>query len=248
MQKNRTFVLSIAGFDPCGGAGILADIKTFEQIGVQGLGIITANTLQVENKVFSVDWLALETIIEQIEILLDFYNVAVIKIGIIPNVEYLNGMVSTIKIIRPEVKIVWDTVLKSSSGTTFFDEKEVPILRKTLENINLITPNFIEYEQLKKYHLFEPIPPCAILLKGGHRANCIGTDTLYTSTETIDIKGKTKVVYPKHGSGCVLSSAIAGHWALGNDLKTACVNAKKYVENYLASAEGLLGRHKGLNK
>ena len=83
MPKVRPYCLTIAGFDPSGGAGILADCKTFEQNKTQGLAVITANTLQTEDSFKRVDWMTDEIILEQLNLLLDRYKIRFIKIGLI---------------------------------------------------------------------------------------------------------------------------------------------------------------------
>ncbi|SKC03806.1 hydroxymethylpyrimidine/phosphomethylpyrimidine kinase [Soonwooa buanensis] len=245
MYSERPFVLSIAGFDPCGGAGTLADIKTFEQHQVQGLAVMTANTLQTENHVFSVDWIAIEDVLKSIKTLLDFYPIKAVKIGIVPNSEYLKSIVEVLKMSNSKPIIVWDTVLKSSSGKTFFNENDIQNVKEILPHLDLITPNFLEFEYLKSMNILNENKKmlCNVLLKGGHRKNEEGLDTLFTENEIFDIKPKAEKVFQKHGSGCVLSSAIVANLALGKTMKQACTEAKNYMENYLNSSPNLLGHH-----
>ena len=80
MQQLKPFVLTVAGFDPCSGAGLSADLKTFEQIGVYGLAVCTGLTLQTESKFYSVEWRKLEDVSHEIMILFDNYNVKSVKI------------------------------------------------------------------------------------------------------------------------------------------------------------------------
>ncbi len=243
MQTERPFVMTIAGFDSCGGAGVLADIKTFECLNVQGLAVITANTTQTENSDFSVDWISLSQVVFQLEKMLQTYDVEVVKIGIVPNVEYLEKIVETIKFYRPEAKIVWDTVLRSSSGTVFFKEEDFATLHKILLNIDLITPNALEYQVFEDNNIL-PRDKTAILLKGGHRKDAVGEDLLYAKQGTYAFQKSDRKVYDKHGSGCVLSSAIVAYWAKEKDLVKACEKAKVFIEQYLASSKGLLGKFK----
>ncbi|WP_313214966.1 hydroxymethylpyrimidine/phosphomethylpyrimidine kinase [Soonwooa sp.] len=245
MYSERPFVLSVAGFDPCGGAGILADVKTFEQHQVQGLAVMTANTLQTENHVFSVDWIGIEDVLKSIKTLLDFYPIKAVKIGIVPNSQYLKRIVDVLKMSNSKPIIVWDTVLKSSSGKTFFNEDDIQNVMEILPLLDLITPNFLEFEYLKSMKILNENQkmPCNVLLKGGHRKDAEGLDILFTENEIFDIKPKTEKVFQKHGSGCVLSSAIVANLALGNTIKQACIEAKNYMENYLNSSPNLLGHH-----
>lgn len=246
MQTGRPFVMSIAGFDPSGGAGLLADIKTFEQLKVQGLAVCTAMTLQTESEFFGIQWQPLEDILNSIHVLMKNYDVKAVKIGVVKDADFLNETIKTIKLINPEAKIVWDPVLKSTSEFSFFDLNTISQLGNVLHQLDLITPNYNEYKVLKENGFFEnPRNSCAILMKGGHREDNVGTDILLENGEEISIEPHDRncVYYPKHGSGCVLSSAITAHLALGENLEQACRIGKLYIEKFLASTSALLGFH-----
>ncbi len=245
MYSERPFVLSVAGFDPCGGAGILADVKTFEQHQVQGLAVMTSNTLQTENQVFSVRWIAIEDVLKSIKALLVFYRIKAVKIGVVPNSNYLKSIVDVLKMSNSKPIIVWDSVLKSSSGKTFFNKKDIKNVKEILPHFDLITPNFLEFEYLKSMKILNENQkmPCNVLLKGGHREDAEGSDILFTENEIFEITPKVEKVFQKHGSGCVLSSAIAANLALGKNMQQACTEAKIYIENYLNSSPNLLGHH-----
>ncbi|MDQ0592469.1 hydroxymethylpyrimidine/phosphomethylpyrimidine kinase [Chryseobacterium ginsenosidimutans] len=246
MQAERPFVMSIAGYDPSGGAGVLADNKTFEQLKVQGLGVCTAITLQTESECLSLNWQPLEEIVSAIDILMKNYHVESFKIGVIKDAQFLTQIVEKIKSINPEAKIVWDPVLKSTSEFSFFDLNTISELENVLKHIDLMTPNYHEYQVLRENHLFEKSEnSCSVLIKGGHRKDQLGTDVLVQSGKEISIHptDKTSVYYPKHGSGCVLSSAIASHLALGKNIEDACRNGKLYIEKFLKSNPTLLGFH-----
>jgi hydroxymethylpyrimidine/phosphomethylpyrimidine kinase len=246
MQTERPFVMSIAGYDPSGGAGLLADIKTMEQLKVQGLGVCTAMTLQTESQCLSLSWQPLDEILNSIDVLMKKYAVQVVKIGVVKDAEFLTEIVKTIKSINPEAKIIWDPILKSTSEFSFFDLNTISRLENILKQIDLITPNYHEYKILEGNNLFEDLNnSCSVLIKGGHREDKLGIDILLENGKEITIhpNGETSVFYPKHGSGCVLSSAIASHLALGEDLENACRNGKLYIENFLKSNPTLLGFH-----
>ena len=248
MQSERKYVMSIAGFDPSGGAGLLADIKTLEQHKIYGLSISTATTLQTENKFYSVEWEKIETVLKSADVLLDSYPVEIIKIGIVPSFEYLSQLVKHIKNKSTEIKIVLDPIIKSSTGFDFqktIDKKE---LVAVLKNIYLITPNMQEAMLLtntanSKEAAKQLSEHCNVLLKGGHNESEIGVDYLYTNGDCIELKPTLTNLSAKHGSGCVLSAAIVSNLALDFDLKNSCVKAKKYVEQFLNSNKSLLGFH-----
>lgn len=238
--------MSIAGFDPSGGAGVLADIKTFEQLKVQGLAVCTAMTLQTESKCLSLQWQSLEEIVNSIDVLMKKYEVKAAKIGVVKDAEFLNEIIKTIALNNPEAKIVWDPVLKSTSEFSFFDINTISQLKYIIQQITLITPNYNEYNILKEEGLFEkPENLCSILMKGGHREDRIGTDILMENGKEISIESNdtASIYYPKHGSGCVLSSAITSYLGLGQNLEQACRNAKAYIEKFLIRSPALLGFH-----
>lgn len=248
MSENRPFLLTIAGLDPSGGAGILADIKTFEQHKVSGFAVVTANTIQTENEFYKIEWININFVIRSIEVLFQNYKISAVKIGIVPSLSYLNRILSSIKLVSPGTKIVWDPVLKSTTEFDFLNIEDHSNLHQVLSKIDLITPNYIEIEQLlpgfiKDNLWIENEISTAILLKGGHNLNQVGKDQLFLKNKIIDLFPTEKKCSEKHGSGCVLSSAIASNLALNQTMETACINAKIYIENYLSSTPTLIGYH-----
>lgn len=245
----RPIVLSIAGFDPTAGAGVLADIKTIEQHQCLGMAINTAITNQVEDAFFSLEWMSVESIKLQLQNLMNKYNIQVVKIGIVQNLDDLKQIVDNIKLMNNNIKIIWDTVLVSSSGFKLFEKIETSKLIDVLKQITLITPNTNEIlllsglknekEGAKHLSIY-----CNVLLKGGHSATEKGVDYLYTNNNLTKLEGeKNKDFSPKHGSGCILSSAIAANLALGFSLESSCKNAKNYIEKILNSNTQLLAYH-----
>jgi hydroxymethylpyrimidine/phosphomethylpyrimidine kinase len=235
MQKPRPYVLSIAGFDPSGGAGVLADCKTFEQHGVYGFGVCAALTVQTDNEFFNVRWLTAEQIIEQLRPLVRKFSIAACKVGVVESPDTLLEVVRFLKQKHPAIRIVWDPVLKASAGYEFHTPAVFHSLEAVLASIDLITPNYDELQRLQAITnsaLIKEDEPvfCAVLLKGGHRPDALGTDTLYEQTGSTVIAAGVEKVYPKHGSGCVLSAAVTARLAQGYSLKDACTSAKQYVE------------------
>lgn len=254
MSENRPIVLTIAGFDPSAGAGVLADAKTFEQHRVYGFAINTGNTIQTDSEFFEMQWTDLAFVLKSLEKLFGNYTIKAVKIGIVPSLEYLKQIIFTIKRLSEETKIIWDTVLKSSSEFDFLTIENRNTLTEILNKIDLITPNYNEIKII--FPNFTPLScfinslsfirgefNCSVLLKGGHNPNEMGVDYLYTKNEVHQLLPKTGEYFEKHGSGCVLSAAITANLALGQNLKTACENAKTYTENYLLSNSTKLGFH-----
>lgn len=249
MSTNRPFVVSIAGFDPSGGAGVLADIKTFEQHQVYGLSVITGNTIQTETEFRALQWTDLNFTLNSIRTLFENYEIEAVKIGIVASLSYLKAIITEIRQFSSTVKIVWDTVLKSTTEFEFTTIENQTDLVAILEQINLITPN---YQEISKFNPNETSSEtiakelsryCAVLLKGGHNPNEIGTDYLFTEDKIVKINPSVDRITEKHGSGCVLSSAITANLALNYNMIISCKKAKRYIENYLNSNHSKLGYH-----
>lgn len=252
MNINRPYVLSIAGFDPSSGAGVLADIKTMEQCGVYGLGVSTATTFQNESEFDGVSWLSFEEVQKQLKPLLRKYDIKVVKIGLIQNLEILEQLISLLTTHYSQLKIVWDPILSASAGFEFHSAIDKNRLSQVLGFIYLITPNQQEFEKLG-FSMDTELPiKTNVLLKGGHAEVhddiLLKIDGKKKNIERHLIIGVTKKLYSKHGSGCVLSSAIASYLASGNDLVQSCELGKRYVEHLLGSNEGLLGYHSELKQ
>ncbi|MFD2514820.1 hydroxymethylpyrimidine/phosphomethylpyrimidine kinase [Pontibacter locisalis] len=248
MPDTRPYVLSIAGFDPSGGAGILADIKAFEQHGVYGFGVCSALTVQSDTDFLKVQWLSAQEIMEQLEPLVSKFKIRACKIGIGQSMDVLLEVILYLKRRQPHIQIVLDPVLKASAGFNFHGALEDQQLKAVLQEITLATPNYNEIQQLNP-----DLPPtnaakemakrCAILLKGGHNPEAPGTDYLFTQNSCTPFEPTLLSVSPKHGSGCVLSASIAANLALGYTLDEACRRGKRYTESFLSSNDTLLGYH-----
>ncbi|MGZ3865726.1 MAG: hydroxymethylpyrimidine/phosphomethylpyrimidine kinase [Bacteroidia bacterium] len=250
MSIARKYVLSIAGYDPSGGAGILADIKTFEANKVYGLGVISANTFQNDSEFKSVDWIPVEKIIEQIEVLRKKFSFECVKIGLIQNLEILTAVISYLTSHISHLKIIWDPIMKASAGFDFHKNIDENLLKGICEKIFLITPNVPEAMLLgvsksEIENAKELSKHCSVYLKGGHAEKKVGYDTLFLKGgKHFSFRPKEKGIQPKHGSGCVLSSAITANLAKGEDLHRACLKGKQYTEKFLRSNKTLLGYHK----
>lgn len=245
-MTTKPLILTIAGFDPCGGAGILADVKTAEFNGCMGMAVITANTIQTEDEFFSVGWVDENQILNQLEELLKKYTFSAVKIGIVESFEVLSNIVKTVRKFQPSVFIVWDTVLTASSGFDFVLNIQLEELIVVLKSVNLITPNAnevlkltLEKEELAGAKWLSQFT--YVLLKGGHRESKLGVDTLFINDEVSDLfPSEILNLTPKHGSGCMLSSALASNIAGGKSVLEACELAKIFIEKQLSSNQTLL--------
>lgn len=249
MSENRPFVLTIAGFDPSAGAGILADIKTFEQLKTYGIAIPTAYTIQTENQFVEMEWVTIEKVLFQIELFLKAYKIEAIKIGIVSSLSDLKFIIRKIRSIDSKVPIIWDTVLKSTTEFSFLEIENQQDLEFILQAIQLITPNQDEVLKLipnaisVEENLNYLRNHIAVLWKGGHKKETKGTDILLNKNSEIRIPPTLDNCSDKHGSGCVLSSAITAYLSLGENLEEACRKAKLYTEKILQSNLSKLAYH-----
>lgn len=249
MNSKRPCVLSIAGFDPSGGAGLLADIKTFEAHKVLGMGVVSALTFQNDSTFKSVKWIDASEIIQQIEILTRNFHFEFIKIGMIENLDVLQKIIQQLTINNQQSIIILDPILKASAGFEIHNKIEKKNLTEICKKIFLITPNTDEIKTLMDETneikaAKELSQYCNVFLKGGHSKENKGRDFLFMKDKTYPFRPKKITEHSKHGSGCVLSSAIIANLAKGHPLQRACLKAKDYVTNFLISNKTLLGYHK----
>jgi len=259
-MKKRPNILTIAGFDPSNGAGLTADVKTFETLKCYGLSVCTANTVQDDVAFKACHWMPVDVILDQIEVLFKRFQINYVKIGIVENWETLSLLVEKLLELNSGVKIVLDPVLTSSSDFDFHsnvsssdsDDNQNCIENKLdgiLSKIYLLTPNYNEIQQLyPEKNIEETIKYISsktnLFLKGGHHPNQLGKDELFTKEgKQFSLNPKLKNCSEKHGSGCVLSSAITSYLALEFPLLKACYRGKRYTEKFLSSNRSLLGYH-----
>jgi hydroxymethylpyrimidine/phosphomethylpyrimidine kinase len=239
-------VLTIAGSDCSGGAGIQADIKTITAHKLYAMSAITALTAQNTTGVYGIMEVTSNFLANQLEcIFSDIYPDAV-KIGMVSGSSLIETIAS--KLIKEKVKnIVVDPVMVSTSGSKLLaEDATITLMEQLLPIATIITPNIPEAEVLSgiKIAKVEDMVTAAeniarkfngaILIKGGHRLND-ANDLLYQ-------KGKVEWFYGEHinnpnthGTGCTLSSAIASNLAMGYSLSESVSNAKKYISGALKS-------------
>ena len=245
MSKRRVKILTIAGFDPSGGAGLLADVKTIEANKCNAFAVCTANTIQNENEFIEVNWIDENTIFAQLDILVKLYEFEYVKIGLIPSLDFLIRLINRLSIIN--CKLIWDPILSTSSGFNF--THDLSRLKEVLKDIYIITPNWNEIKKLSgiddaQKGAIELAELTNVYLKGGHNPKNKGKDYFYFGTNILPFNPKVNVLNDKHGSGCVFSSALASNLAIGYPLIKACLRSKNYMYKFLNSSTGLLGSHK----
>ena len=244
----RPFALTIAGFDPSAGAGLLADVKTLEASGVYGLGVCTALTVQSDVAFERVRWVPAAEIREQLQILLARFEFDFVKIGLVESLPQLLELVGWLKEQRPRLRLVWDPVLQATAGYEFHQATDPTLLRALCAEMALITPNQTEMLRLWPAESAEAAAAavgafCPVLLKGGHAAGKLSTDVLLEGGRRHAFSAPRLPHGAKHGSGCVLSAAVLAGLAKGQSLVEACQVGKDYVSAFLASNDSLLGYH-----
>ena len=239
---SRPVVLTIAGFDPTSGAGITADLKTFEQFNVYGYGVLTANTIQNCDTFTAPNWVNLDTIIQQLQTVFEEHIPSAIKIGLIENLDVLSSILTVIKERAPDAYLIWDPIIRSSSGFEVHNKLDTELLKKVLIQIDLITPNIPEYDFIER--IIDPRPLCDVYLKGGHGTDLKEVqDALFINNEQVAVFSSPKLNFSKHGTGCVLSSVITAEAAHKKTLTEACKSGFDYLKSFISSNSGELGYH-----
>lgn len=226
--------LSIAGFDPSGGAGVLGDLKTFTSLGVYGTCVITALTAQNHTKVYGVEPVDLDFISEQLDSLLRLYPITYGKTGMLYSKEIIK-LVSE-KIIEYDLKLVVDPVMVASSGgNLFMDDSVIAMKKYLLDNCLLVTPNTYEAEVLSGISIHDEDSAieaaskigdeCNVLITGGHQEG----NSVFFDGEIKLFKENLIKTDNTHGTGCALSAAIAAYLIKGKTLREAIPNAMKHI-------------------
>ncbi len=242
--------LTIAGSDCSAGAGIQADLKTFQHFHVHGLTAVTCVVSETANIVRAVHPLPVEIVSDQVSLLLESFPVAVIKTGMLFSAAHV---VAVAEILRsyPEIALVVDPVMIASTGASLLEPDAIAAYRELLLPLaRVITPNLPEGETL----LGENIPDesalepaarrlaelfgTAVLLKGGHLDGAECVDLLVDAGEVHRFSAGRIPVAGSHGTGCTLSAAIAAGLACGDSLPDAVKSAKIYLGKTLSRSYG----------
>jgi hydroxymethylpyrimidine/phosphomethylpyrimidine kinase len=240
-------VLSIAGSDPSSGAGIQADLKTFQALGVFGMAIPAAHTVQNSRGVSGVEAASPGMLSKQLNALLSDMKPQGVKTGMLLTKKNVDVVAKAIKKFSIR-NLVVDPVLKSSSGRLLLEPAAIDSLVRTLFPLALIvTPNIPEAEVLSGMPIASEQDmnyaaglildkgPSYVLIKGGHRHGP-ATDTLYGGKTVLSFSTpRRKGEF--HGSGCALSSSIAVFIARGFSVEKAVEKAKLFVDKMLRTAE-----------
>jgi hydroxymethylpyrimidine/phosphomethylpyrimidine kinase len=228
-------VLSIAGSDSGGGAGIQADLKAFARCGVHGMTAITAITAQNTVAVTAVYPLPGELIVEQVRAVADDIGVDAVKIGMLGTAETIEAVGRALDLV-PDAPVVLDPVMVAESGAQLLDEDAQEALRTLLlPRTAVVTPNVpearalagadddVDAEELAR--AVHALGPAAVVVTGGHREQAV--DVFFDGERLLELPGERYMDGAAHGSGCTHSSALAAHLALGFEPLEAARAAKQ---------------------
>ena len=258
-QKTYPIVLSIAGSDSSGGAGIQADLKTFSSLGVYGATAITAITAQNTQGVHTQFALPPQLVYDQIIAVINDLRPSFIKIGMLANADIVLAVTEALSLYS--IPIILDPVIVSTSGHRLLsvDAQEI-IKEKLLPLSTLITPNIPEAEILSSRTITgqDQFPQVAtllshnnttsVLLKAGHLNGDTLTDYFYNAEDgsITPLPSKRVDTRNTHGTGCTLSSALAAALARGENLTESALSAKRYIEQaIIAGAKYDIGHGHG---
>ncbi|HEU4737091.1 MAG TPA: bifunctional hydroxymethylpyrimidine kinase/phosphomethylpyrimidine kinase [Solirubrobacterales bacterium] len=216
-------VLSIAGSDSGGGAGIQADLKAFARCGVHGMTAITAITAQNTVGVEAVEAVSAEMIVAQVGAVAEDIGVAAVKIGMLGTAETVDAVVEALHLVG-DAPVVIDPVMVAESGAVLLDEEaRAALVERLLPLATMVTPNIPEArvlsgadEQDSQEDLAREVRalgPHAVVVTGGHSERVV--DLFFDGRESVEIAGERHPDGAAHGSGCTHSSALAAYLALG---------------------------------
>ena len=245
-------VLTIAGSDPGGGAGIQADLKTFCALGAFGMAVMTALTAQNTRRVSGVHTVPPDFVGQQIDTLMEDIRVDALKIGMIATAEIAMAVADRLSRTKPPA-VVLDPVMVAKSGDRLLDPSAIDTVRTALVPLaTIITPNLPEAAVL----LDRPEPvdmagmrdvtlalaelgPRSVMLKGGHLSGGESPDLLYDGERLIELPSLRIDTKNTHGTGCTLSSAIAALIPQRREIAAAVADAKAYVTAAIAHSGAL---------
>lgn len=247
-------VLTIAGSDSCGGAGIQADLKTFSAHGTYGMSVITAVTVQNTQGVFGCQDIAPDIIKGQIDAIFTDIEVSAVKIGMVSQIETICVIADKLKQYQPQ-NVVLDPVMISKSGFDLMKaEAKDTLIKKLIPLAYIITPNLPEAEVITGFEIKDIVSmekaakkiyemgAKNVLIKGGHLKDN-ATDLLFDGKKIITFEMEHISTKNTHGTGCTLSSAIASNLANGETVEQAVKHAKEYIttaiEHSLAIGKGV---------
>lgn len=258
MGENKKVCLSIAGVDPSGGAGVLADVRTFARFGCFPAAAVTSLTFQNTTGVFGAVHQSAETVARQIDAVADDLSVDAVKTGMLPTREVIAAVAERISEWALSPAVI-DPVVRSTSGFDLIDDEALAALTEMLFPLaSVVTPNVPEAERITGVEIKGPVDTAeaakrmldlgaaAVLIKGGHAVGDgeMMIDRLFTASEVTEFAAPRIETTSTHGTGCILAAAITARLAYGDTLTDAIATAKAFVHEAIRTAPGI-GRGNG---
>jgi hydroxymethylpyrimidine/phosphomethylpyrimidine kinase len=245
-------ILTIAGSDSGGGAGIQADLKTFSALGVYGASVIAALTAQNTNGVTAIHDVPAEFVTAQIDAVFSDLAVNTVKVGMLSQPAVIEAVAQGLDRWK-QTNVVLDPVMVAASGDRLLAPEAVDVLRSVLiPRALIITPNLPEAAVLADTPPAEnendmcaqaekllALGPKAVLIKGGHSSGDESADLLVNANGALRLSARRIDTENTHGTGCTLSSAIAANLAKGHDLAASVRAAKVYLTSAIEAADRL---------
>jgi hydroxymethylpyrimidine/phosphomethylpyrimidine kinase len=254
-------VLSIAGSDSGGGAGIQADLKAFAACGVHGMTAITAVTAQNTVGVTSIHHIPPNVILAQVIAIVDDIGVDAIKIGMLGTLDTIEAVRYALEQVPRDIPVVIDPVMVAESGAVLVDHAaREALVERLLPRATVVTPNVPEARQITRSpdpdgteseveeaerlaRAVRRLGPSIVVLTGGHRS--VATDVFYDGHRLVEIPGERHPDGAAHGSGCTHASVLAARLALGDDPLTAARVAKEMTSQAVAGGLREIGHGAG---
>lgn len=259
--------LTIAGVDPSGGAGIIADIKTFSAFGCFATAVIASITFQNTQGVFGAEHQTAESVRKQFEPIIEDFDISALKTGMLPTREIIEEAAAIISEYKLK-NLVVDPVVRSTSGFDLIDDEALrSLIDKLFPLATVITPNIPEAERISKIdiktekdiakaaQIMQDLGAKNVLIKGGHFETLGSTGEIQKSTEKEDIRIAKDYLFmgdelktfeaeyidtkATHGTGCTLAAAITANLALGKNLVEAVEIAKSFVNKAIKNAPNI---------
>ena len=242
----RPGLLIVAGLDPSGGAGLIADVRIADRLGCRPVGVATSLTEQSTLGVQDAHHTQSHIVASQLTLVLSDIEVRAVKIGMIATARTARDVADALSL--TDAPVVWDPVLSPSRGGALYDGDPIDALAALASHVAVITPNLDEAHRLTGIHVTDEASAIAAgkhlvhrwvkaaLIKGGHGTGAEAVDILVDGDTVHRLPGlRIPAGTAVHGTGCALSTAIAARLAQGDALVDACRIAKAFVADLLAS-------------
>jgi hydroxymethylpyrimidine/phosphomethylpyrimidine kinase len=239
-DKEMKKVLTIAGSDCSGGAGIQADLKTFSAHGVFGMSVIVSVVAENTSRVIDIQDVSPDMIKKQIDAIFEDIEVDAVKVGMLSEPCCMEAVAQKLKEYKPK-NVVIDPVMYAKNGCPLMNPNSIDkLIAEIIPLADVITPNIPEAEKIsgieinnqedmkKAARIMYEMGPKSVLVKGGHSTGD-AVDILFDGKEFYYFKSERIATKNTHGTGCTFSSAIASNLALGKDMREAVENGKEYI-------------------